>query len=92
MRKFPVVLNEWYEIHSNYNSDIGRKIGYWTFIQNEGEQNTIKDLKNWLLWKGFENNQDLCPCFIKIFKYSCYNNLNNRNMLTECFEYNDNTL
>ena len=92
MRRFPVILNEWYEKDKNDNSDIGHNIGKWTFEQNEGEQKTIKDLKNWLLWKGFENNQDLCPCFIKIHKYSCYNNLTNRDILKECVEYNNNTL
>lgn len=92
MRRFPVILNEWYKKDKNDNRDIGHNIGKWTFEQNVGEQKTINDLKNWLLWKGFENNQDLCPCFIKIHKYSCYDNLKKGEILEECVEYNDNTL
>jgi len=51
-----------------------------TFEQKEGEQNTIRDLKNWLLLKGLEDNNDFCPCFLKIHKYSHYDNTKKLNI------------
>ena len=92
MRRFRITLNEWYEKDENDGTDIGHYIGKLTFEQKEGEQNTIRDLKNWLLLKGLEDNNDFCPCFLKIHKYSHYNNSKGRNVVTECVEYNDDTL
>ena len=62
MRRFRIDLNEWYKKDKNDGTDIGRTIGELTFEQKEGEQNTIRDLKNWLLLKGLEDNNDFCPC------------------------------
>ena len=92
MRRFLITLNEWYKKDENDGTDIGHNIGKLTFEQKEGEQNTIRDLKNWLLLKGLEDNNDFCPCFLKIHKYSHYNNSKGSNVLTECVEYNDDTL
>lgn len=63
-----------------------------TYIQEEGRQDSIKDLKRWLLFKGFECEQDLCPCFIKILKYSHYDRVNQRRILQDCTNYSDDTL
>ena len=68
MRKFTIYLNEWYCKDQFDNSDIGQTIKILTFDQKCGVQNTIRDLKNWLLWKGLEDNEDLCPCFLEIYK------------------------
>lgn len=92
MRRFRIDLNEWYKKDKNDGTDIGRTIGELTFEQKEGEQNTIRDLKNWLLLKGLEDNNDFCPCFLKIYKYSHYNNSKGLDIITKCVEYNDNTL
>ena len=67
MRKFAIELNEWFDKDVN-GDDIGHTIHKLTYIQEEGRQDSIKDLKRWLLFKGFECEQDLCPCFIKIHK------------------------
>ena len=40
--------------------------------------------------KGLEDNNDFCPCFLKIHKYSHYDK--GHNIITECVEYNDDTL
>ena len=89
MRKFAIELNEWYEKDSD-GRPIGHTIRYLTYIQNEGKQDTIKNLKNWIFEKGLENSDDLCPCFIKIDKYSHYDNEKKRNILQTC-EYKDDT-
>ena len=91
MRKFTIDLNEWYDKDSSDNSKIGRNIKILTYEQKEGIQNTIGDLKNWLLWHGLENNEDLCPCFLTIDKYKHYNNTKKRNILSKC-DYDDKTL
>jgi len=91
MRKFAIELNEWYDKDVN-GSDIGHTIHKLTYIQEEGRQDSIKDLKRWLLFKGFECEQDLCPCFIKILKYSHYDRVNQRRILQDCTNYSDDTL
>jgi chromosome segregation ATPase len=88
-RKFTIKLNEWYKKDFD-GSKIGRNIRELTYEQ-KGGQNTIKDLKNWILYQSFEN-EDLCPCFIKIEKYSYYDNKKQHNILEECTNYNDDTL
>ena len=70
-RKFTIKLNEWYKKDSD-GSKIGHIICKLKYEQ-KGGQKTIKDLKNWILCQSFEN-EDLCPCFIKIDKYSHYDN------------------
>ena len=80
MRRFRIILNEWYEKDDNDGTKIGHNIGELTFEQKEGEQNTIRDFKNWLLLKGLEDNNDFCPCFLKIHKYSHYNNTKKLNI------------
>ena len=91
MRKFNIELNEWYKKDID-GSDIGHTIRELVYVQKEGVQNTIKDLKTWLLMKGLEDNEDICPCFLKIHKYSYYDNIKKRKIILECTEYSDNTL
>ena len=91
MRKFTIKLTEWNDRDWFDNSQIGRYIKTLTYEQKEGIQNTIGDLKNWLLWHGLENNEDLCPCFLTIHKYNYYNSEKNREVLSQCY-YNDYTL
>lgn len=67
IRKFSIELNEWYKQESD-GCKIGHTVRKLTYEQN-GEQKTIKDLKTWVLYQSMEN-EDLCPCFIKIDKYS----------------------
>ena len=88
-RKFAIKLNEWYKKDSDGHK-IGHTIRKLTYEQ-KGGQNTIKDLKNWILYQSFEN-EDLCPCFIKIQRYSYYDNKKKLNTLEECTNYNDDTL
>ncbi len=73
MRKFAIELNEWYKKDVD-RTDIGHTIKKLEYEQEEGKQYSIGDLKRWLLFKGFELEEDLCPCFIKIYKYSHYDN------------------
>ena len=73
MRKFAIELNEWYTKDED-RPDIGHTIKKLEYEQEEGKQDSIRDLKRWLLFKGFELEEDLCPCFIKIYKYSHYDN------------------
>ena len=89
MRKFTIELNEWYTKDWHDNTDIGHTIKKLTFEQKIGVQNTIGDLKNWLLWKGLEDNENLCPCFIKIQKYKCYDNNKKRIIVTDYNYYDD---
>ena len=91
MRKFSIELNEWYKKDEN-GKDIGQSIKKLIYKQEEGKKDSIKDLKRWLLFKGFECNEDLCPCFIKIYRYSSYDNVTKTNVLQECTNYSDNTL
>ena len=91
MRKFNIELNEWYKKDID-GSDIGHTIRELVYVQKEGVQNTIKDLKTWLLIKGLEDNEDICPCFLEIHKYSYYDNIKKRKIILECIEYSDNTL
>ena len=94
MRKFAILLNEWFCKNQNDFSDIGRAIKKLTFQQDEGKQNTIQDVKNWILWKGLEDNEDsckdLCPCFLTIWKYLYYDNIKKSNVIAQC-NYYDNT-
>ena len=92
MRKFTIYLNEWYCKDQFDNSDIGQTIKILTFDQKCGVQNTIRDLKNWLLWKGLEDNEDLCPCFLEIYKYSYFDNMKNTNIIVNCCNYDDDML
>ena len=89
MRRFTIELNEWYAKDYDF-SDIGQSIKVLTFEQKIGVRNTIGDLKNWLLWHGLENNVDLCPCFLTIWKYSYFNNMKNMDTIIRC-NYNDYT-
>lgn len=91
MRYFRVELNEWYA-KDNDGSDIGHTIRILTFEQEEGVQKTIKDLKTWILMRGFEENEDICECFLKIYQYSYYDNIKKKIILKECTNYNNNTL
>ena len=91
MRKFTIELNEWYTKDED-RSDIGHTIKKLEYEQEEGKQDSIRDLKRWLLFKGFELEEDLCPCFIKIDKYSYYDNSKKLKILQECTNYSDNTL
>ena len=89
MRKFAIELFELYE--KDYDgTNIGHTIRYLTYIQKKGRQDTIKNLKDWIFEKGLENNDDLCPCFIYIQKYSYYDNKKNVDILETC-EYQDDT-
>ncbi len=88
-RKFAIELNEWYK--KDYDGHkIGHTIRKLTYEQ-KGGQDTIKDLKNWILCQSFEK-EGLCPCFITIDKYSSYNYKKKRDTLKECTNYNDDTL
>ena len=91
MRKFAIELNEWYTKDED-RSDIGHTIKKLEYEQEEGKQYSIGDLKRWLLFKGFELEEDLCPRFIKIDKYSYYDNSKKLKILQECTNYSDNTL
>ena len=91
MRNFAIKLNEWDEKDED-GSDTGHTIRELKYQQEEDKQDSIKDLKRWLLFKGIEYNEDLCPCFIKIFKYSHYDNSKKKNIITECKDYSDDTL
>ena len=88
-RKFTIKLNEWYKKDSDGHK-IGHTIRKLTYEQN-GEQKNIKDLKTWILYQSMEN-EDLCPCFIKIDKYSSYDYKKKLDILEECTNYNDDTL
>ena len=90
MRKFAIELNEWYKKDDD-GLDIGHTIHNLTYEQEEGKQNTIKDLKTWILFKGLNINEDLCPCFLKIQKYSHYDNIKKINIVGDV-NYSDNTL
>ena len=89
IRKFAIELNEQCKKDSD-GSKIGHTIRKLTYEQ-KGGQNTIKDLKNWILCQSFEK-EGLCPCFIKIDKYSYYDYKKKQNTLKECTNYNDDTL
>lgn len=73
MRKFAITLNRWDEKDSNGRQN-GKSIRHLTYEQKEGVQNTIKDVKNWILMMSLENNDDLCTCFLSIWKYFHYDN------------------
>ena len=90
MRKFSIRLNEWFMKDSD-GTDIGHTVNDLTYEQKEGQQKTIKDLKNWIFEKGLEYNEDLCPCFLKIGKYLYYDNLKKMDKVQDCY-YPDNTL
>ena len=90
MRKFAIELNEWYKKDDD-GCNIGHTIHNLTYEQEEGKQNTIKDLKTWILFKGLNINEDLCPCFLKIQKYSHYDNIKKTNIVGDV-NYSDNTL
>ena len=47
-----------------------------------------KNYKTWILYQSMEN-EDLCQCFIKIERYSSYNNKTQRDILEEYNNYND---
>ena len=82
MRKFAIKLNEWYEKDED-GVEIGHTIRELEYQQEEEKQDSIRDLKTWILLKGIEYGEDLCPCFIKIFKYSRYNNSKKTDVISE---------
>ena len=90
MRKFAIKLNEWHKKGED-RSDIGHTIKKLEYEKEKGKQDSIGDLKRWLLFKGFELEEDLWPCLIKIDKYSHYDNSKKLKILQTC-NYSDNTL
>ena len=86
-KKFSIYFYEWKYVEK----EKGEKVCYiasYTFLQENGKKNTIKDIKNFIIEKSItELFNPVCPCCLSIYYLSDKKN----NTVSECSNYKDET-